>query len=53
VFGYSEETTPSSTPPAKAKVSKSKKKKKQQQKKVQVYDKGYEELGGDHWAGEY
>jgi len=50
VFGRSQET-PSSTP-EKAKVSKSKKKKKPQ-KKVYVYDKGYQDIGGDHWADEY
>jgi hypothetical protein len=58
VFGHSQEATPPT--PDKAKVSKPKKKKKPQkkqqkkpQKKIHVYDKGYEELGGDHWADEY
>jgi hypothetical protein len=50
VFGHSQET--SSSTQEKAKVSKPKKKKKTQ-KKVYVYEKGYEELGGDHWVDEY
>jgi hypothetical protein len=58
VFGHSQEAPPSktttttTTTPDKAKVSKPKKKKKPQ-KKIHIYDKGYEELGGDHWADEY
>jgi hypothetical protein len=51
MFGHSQETPPSTSD--KTKVSKSKKKKKKPDKKIHVYDKGYEELGGDHWANEY
>jgi hypothetical protein len=50
VFGHIQEAPPPT--PDKANVSKQKKKKKPQ-KKVHIYDKGYEELGGDHWADEY